>query len=218
MDNDENAATEEIEQTLSPETLKAFIRKSNTGGRHPALTQKTLRRLLNALSDGLTQRQACVVAGINEATFYKYKSNFPDLEALIEQAREKARQKALAIIKAAGEAGDWRAAESFLKHSFQGDYSPKRETTHNITTNVNTAIGICNEEQRARLIEQRRRLLATTAPSANPARLLTTVADRNAQREEAVAVEAAPTFDGASRAKNGEIKDAEVLGEEGESE
>ncbi|HWX16457.1 MAG TPA: hypothetical protein VNY07_07710 [Chthoniobacterales bacterium] len=38
-----------------------------------------------------------------------------------------ARRKALAGIKAAGEAGDWRAVETFLLMSFAADYRRRRE-------------------------------------------------------------------------------------------
>jgi hypothetical protein len=163
--DNEELTPEQIEQALSPGALKAFIRRSNPGGRHPALTQKTLRRLLNALADGLTQRQACVAAGISEASLYKYKSSFPDIDALIETAREKSRQKALSVIKKAGEAGDWRAAESFLKLAFKSDYNPRQaHSGTTINTTVNTAV-VCDEETLAKMIEHRKRNMATTPPA-----------------------------------------------------
>jgi len=63
-------------------------------------------------------------------------------------------------IRAAGEAGDWRALEAFLRLSFPGDY--RRDASINVTATANTqqAAVVCTEEQRQRLIELRQRLLA----------------------------------------------------------
>jgi len=53
-------------------------------------------------------------AGISEATLGRWREEHTELEPRLLEAREQARQKALAGIKAAGEAGDWRALEAFL--------------------------------------------------------------------------------------------------------
>ena len=77
------------------------------------------------------------------------------------QAREQARQKALAGIKTAGEAGDWRAWAEYLRLSFPADY--RRDASINVTATANAqqAAGVvCTEEQRQRLIALRERLLA----------------------------------------------------------
>jgi hypothetical protein len=77
------------------------------------------------------------------------------------EARETARRKALAGIKAAGEAGDWRALEAFLRMSFPADY--RRDASINVSAAATThqAAGVvCTEEQRRKLIELRQRLLS----------------------------------------------------------
>jgi hypothetical protein len=67
-------------------------------------------------------------------------------------------------IRAAGEAGDWRALEAFLRISFPADY--RRDARINVSATATaqqaTAV-IVTEEQRQRLIEMRERLLK--APS-----------------------------------------------------
>jgi len=70
-----------------------------------------------------------------------------------------ARRKALAGIKAAGEAGDWRALEAFLRMSFAADY--RRDANINVTATATTqqATVVCDEQQRQRLIEMREKLL-----------------------------------------------------------
>ncbi len=74
------------------------------------------------------------------------------------EAREQARQKALARIKAAGEAGEWRGHETFLRMSFPTDY--RRDASVNVNA-IATAqqVGIVSgEETRARLIALRERI------------------------------------------------------------
>ena len=113
-----------------------------------------------ALADGLTQKQACIASGICENTLTNWRNEYPELEPRLAKAREQAWQKALAGIKAAGEAGDWRALEAFHRMSFPSDY--RRDASVNVTATANAqqAAVVCTEEQRQRLIELSGRLLA----------------------------------------------------------
>jgi hypothetical protein len=62
------------------------------------------------------------------------------------EAREQARQKALAGIKAAGEAGDWRALEAFLRMSFAADYRQNANINVRATATGQQAALVCDEE------------------------------------------------------------------------
>ena len=119
-------------------------------------TPETLDTLLAAIADGLTINQSCVAARISKQCFREWRERFPEFAEALEQAREQARQNALATIKAAG-AQDWRAAEAFLKLSFQKDYRAGHNT--NVQVNTGTQL-ICDEETRQRLIALRREILA----------------------------------------------------------
>ena len=74
------------------------------------------------------------------------------------EAREQARQKALARIKAAGEDGDWRASEAFLRLSFAADYRQGGSVNVNATASVQAGVIVCDAATRARLIAVRERL------------------------------------------------------------
>jgi hypothetical protein len=130
-------------------------------GRPSKYEPETVERLLGALADGLTQKQACLAAGIGETTLGTWREKYPELETRMSEARENARRKALAGIKAAGEAGDWRAWESFLRMSFAADYRKESNTSVEVNQTVQQAV-VCNEKRRAELIEQRRRLFEGT--------------------------------------------------------
>jgi hypothetical protein len=125
------------------------------GGRAFTLyTPKTVKRLLKCVSDGLTLRQAATACGISEGTLFSWKHKHPELVPMLEEAREKARQDALATIwEARGE--DWRAAESFLKYSFWQDYRQGSNINVKSETNVAVAQKTLTEEERMKLIAQR---------------------------------------------------------------
>jgi hypothetical protein len=123
--------------------------------KHSKFTPRTVDAILAAIADGLNISQACVAVGISRACYNKWKGQFPAFLEGVEEAREKSRQKALAGIKAAGDRGDWRALEVWLKMSFHPDYRDKGAQVQ-----VNTGVQIvCDEQTRQRLIELNRKLL-----------------------------------------------------------
>ena len=79
------------------------------------------------------------------------------------EARERARQKALAGIKAAGEAGDWRAWEAFLRMSFPADYRRDASVNVNAIATAQQAGVVCDEAMRARLIALREQVTGRRA-------------------------------------------------------
>src|SRR5262249_17922221 len=99
--------------------VSEFIAPTQEGGRPTKYEPKMVARILASIADGLTIRQACIASGICENTLATWRKTYPRLELCFTEAREQARQKALAGIKTAGESGDWRAWEAYLKLSFQ---------------------------------------------------------------------------------------------------
>jgi hypothetical protein len=123
-----------------------------------------VKRLLKCVSEGLTLKQSAIACGIGESTLLSWKHVHPELVPQLEEAREQARQKALATIwEARGE--DWRAAESFLKYSFWQDY--RQGGNISVQATAVSAPPMISEETRARLQSQRQELLRSTeAPQA----------------------------------------------------
>jgi hypothetical protein len=123
-------------------------------GRPTKYTPETVERLLATLADGLTQKQACLACGIGESTLYGWKKEHPELVTQMAEAREQARQKALAKIKAAGESGDWRASAEFLKLSFP-EYRQGNSIHVSATANAQQAKGVVlTQEKRCELQEK----------------------------------------------------------------
>jgi hypothetical protein len=154
MSTDSTRTISVISETIQGHTGKV--------GRPSKLTPETLERLVKALSDGLTIKQACLAAGIGETTLARWKDEHPGLVPQLEQARERARQDALATIKRAGDT-DWRAKKAFLELS----YPEYRQPTTKVEVNTSAQAGelqvICTEEQRRAMIEARQRFLLDNA-------------------------------------------------------
>jgi hypothetical protein len=138
------------------EVSDAVTRARRKGGKAFTLYKpQTVKRLLKAVSEGLTLKQAAIASGISDSTLQSWRHKHPELVPMLEEAREQARQKALATIWEAREE-DWRAAESFLKYSFWQDYRSGSQVNVNTATNVAVAVPkTLTEEERMKLIEQR---------------------------------------------------------------
>src|ERR1044071_3069245 len=134
------------------------------GGRPTKYTPRLVELLLAALADGLNKTQACKAVGIGVSTLSDWLDRFSELSGQVEQAREQARQKALAGIKSAGQGGDWRGGGRFFKYSFPADYK-QPGTKIDLTANAQQANIVCDEQTRHELQEQRDRLLSAKAPT-----------------------------------------------------
>jgi hypothetical protein len=160
-ENDMERDTEQQQNRTIATTT--YVRTGKPG--HPSkYTPTAVRRLLAAIADGMTNKAACVAANIGVATLRDWRKEHPDLELRMEEAREKARQKALRRIKTAAEQGDWRADAEWLKLTFPQDYrrSGSQPTTQTNNTQINAVV--LPPEVQDRLNEQRRRILATLPP------------------------------------------------------
>jgi hypothetical protein len=134
----------------------------NKGGRPTKYEPATVDRILAAIADGLNLKQACIASGICQNTLATWREKYPELEQRFSEAREQARQKALAGIRAAGEAGDWRALEAFLRMSFPADYRRDSNINVSATAGVQQSSFVISAETAERLQERHKRLLEET--------------------------------------------------------
>ena len=87
-------------------------------GRPPLYSDAVIELLLTAIAAGMFYKDACARAGISVSVLANWRDKHPELETRMAEAREEARQKALEGIRGAGENGDWRASEAWLRLSF----------------------------------------------------------------------------------------------------
>jgi len=133
---------------------------ANKAGRPTKYEPEMLDKLLAALADGLTIKQACLACGICENTLATWREKHLELEPRLTEARETARRKALAGIRKAGE-DDWRALEAFLRMSFQADY---RRDGSNVQVSQTVQAAVVLTEEKRRELQARLARLQSQSP------------------------------------------------------
>ena len=97
-------------------------------GRKSKYTPETVTKIVNALNAGMTDADACSVAGISQDTFYHWRNTKSEFSERTTRAREEGWLSDLAVIRrAAIEDRDWRAAAEHLDRS-RSPYRRSQET------------------------------------------------------------------------------------------
>lgn len=96
------------------------------------LSQGTVDQLLAALEDGDTRRAAAAVADIDHATLYRWMAKDATLRDKIEKAEAIAEHRRVAIVRKAGEEGNWQAAAWWLERRKYEDYARRERVEMSI--------------------------------------------------------------------------------------
>src|ERR1041384_6545081 len=79
-------------------------------GRPTKRTPAVVRKICRGIAGGVPMQYAAARAGLGSETFPAWRREFPDFDQAVQQAIAKGIDRRLAQIKAAGDAGDWKAA------------------------------------------------------------------------------------------------------------
>ena len=133
-------------------------------GRPTKYSEQTITRICDALADGMPIKSACAVAGVGLSTLSDWRKADPELEARIDAAKEKLRQKCLQTFAKALDDNDWRAADALMKLVFpEYRQNAKVEVNANATASTgNTLIDRITPEQIEELQALRKRALEET--------------------------------------------------------
>jgi hypothetical protein len=97
-------------------------------GRKSKYTPEVVTKIVNALNAGMTDADACAVAGIDDKTFYRWQQQKSEFHEKTTRARQEGWLSDLAVIRrAAIEDRDWRAAAEHLDRS-RSPYRKSQET------------------------------------------------------------------------------------------
>lgn len=99
------------------------IKKSDALKRKYKATSKTIEIILNAISEGLTQRDASILAGISEDTLCLWKRKDSDFSEQIRQKEIEYKRRLLRIVNKGAEK-DWRASLKILERKYPNEYAP----------------------------------------------------------------------------------------------
>lgn len=121
-------------------------RKSNAG-RPTVMTPETIQKLENGFSMGLSDREACLYAGIVPQTLFNYGATHPEFMERRELLKENVRMRAKMNIHAEVAAGDARTSQWYLERR-DPEYANKSETK---TVTLTAAEADLSEEALKRL-------------------------------------------------------------------
>ena len=100
---------------------------------------KIANRLVQAVSSGMSQRNASKLIGISEDTFSRWKREHKEFADKLEASSQMFLAKNLEIIQKAGERS-WQASAWLVERTFPQEYSPK--LTQDITSNQPVVVNV----------------------------------------------------------------------------
>lgn len=103
--------------------------KKSNAGRPSKMNETTLGLLKQGFAVGLTDREACLFAGIHPSTLYNYCNANPEFFDQKELLKEQPKIKAKFVLAEAIEGGDVKAAQWYLERRAKEEFSPKFEAT-----------------------------------------------------------------------------------------
>jgi len=111
-----------IEYQVQPKQRKKI-------GRPTKYTKETIEKVCQGLRQGLTYKYAAEIAGISEAQFYKYKSDYKEFSEAVEAAKaENAAFCMRRIVELAEKREDPKAYQWILANGHRNQYHTKQET------------------------------------------------------------------------------------------
>lgn len=91
-------------------------------------SDETIQGLVDMITIGMTQKDACEILGVHESTFIRWMKN-PNFANRITQARTKQKQFMItAVVGAANK--DWKAAAWWLERKHPDEFVRKQEIEH----------------------------------------------------------------------------------------
>lgn len=92
-------------------------------GRPTKYTPETEKRILEALSGGVSRKTAAEYAGIDEVTLIRWMQRYDNFASAVIAAESKVEVSAVLSVRQAWMAGDWRAAIEWLKRRRSKEWS-----------------------------------------------------------------------------------------------
>lgn len=98
-------------------------------GRPSVMNSDVLRKLEFAFAHGLSDREACLLAGIGESTLYDYCKQHAEFSEKKDLLKNQPKMMAKLVIFNALERGDIKAAQWYLERKDKEEFSTKPERT-----------------------------------------------------------------------------------------
>jgi hypothetical protein len=109
-------------------TITEIPAAKKRGGRPTIRRDDILKTILKGAETGAPAKACCAAAGISYEAWRSWQLADPAIEEQFQEARERARVKALAALQDAF-SKDWRSAADWLRLAHRNEYAPKAEIT-----------------------------------------------------------------------------------------
>ena len=110
-------------------------------GRPTSMTNEVIGKLEYGFSCGLSDREACLFAGINPDTLYEYCKKHPKFSERKELLKEQVKMQAKMNLANSIKSGDEKASEWYLERKAKEEFSTKTE----IAGTINGAVQIVDD-------------------------------------------------------------------------
>ena len=107
-------------------------------GRKARVRQPIVDEICKLLSLGMTRRAACGMAGLDDATLWRWCEDADWVVRSVQKAEAEAEVRATATLVRAATGGDWRAAVAWLQARRRQDWSP----TASVDVNMGSTGGV----------------------------------------------------------------------------
>lgn len=97
-------------------------------GRPSVMTDDVLRKLEQGFSCGLSDREACLFAGIGESTLYDFCKLHPEFSERKDLLKNQPKMKAKLVIAEAIERGEVKVSQWYLERKCRDEFSTRQET------------------------------------------------------------------------------------------
>lgn len=129
--------------------LKKMKRKENKGGRPTVITEERQAKIIELMSDGVSQKKAVSIVGISERAFIRFKKKNSQFIQRLEESMIKTDRLAYRSIRMGMFRGDWRAGAWWLERTNE-KFREKREEERelpNLVQNVFDLKKLCGERE-----------------------------------------------------------------------
>lgn len=107
-------------------------------GRPSKLTPELQDEICGYIANGLTARDACLIVGIGETTFYRWKAEgeeqeegkYRDFREACARADAEFKKARIRSIKSAGDEGDWKASAWLMERRFPSEFGRRTKLEH----------------------------------------------------------------------------------------
>lgn len=130
-------------------------------------TPEREKRILEALSAGVSRKTAAEYAGVDPDTMLQWMRRYPGFSAAVIEAESKVEVSAVVSVRQAWMAGDWRAAIEWLKRRRSAEWSE----THRVEIiNMVSEMAVAMGKDKEAAVEEAERFLKELKANARHAR------------------------------------------------